>query len=284
MNGNCLLGCGPARHYCHKESADYLVCTNCGLIFQKVLPSMRMMSEYAETQYDSGSYREYVGAAALKYETFRQRMALIKKRIQSGRLLDAGCSSGFFMEVALQNGFDAYGIEMSSNAISFAKDVVRGRITQGDVNMLGEGGDNSHSYDVVVAFDIIEHTHDPLIFLQNAKRLIRPGGCLVLSTPNTGHYLRFIMGSRWPMLQPMQHTYLFSKKAIGRALEITGYRDIQTVNAHKALSIEYLINQIRYYNPLLYHSYRAARVLLPVGLRNKPFSVNIGEILILCSA
>jgi 2-polyprenyl-3-methyl-5-hydroxy-6-metoxy-1,4-benzoquinol methylase len=277
---DCLFNCGNVQHYCDKPPSEYLICKKCGLIFQKEIPSIEAMSEHAESQYSSGLYKEYVGAASLKYETFKQRIALIKEKANGGRLLDVGCSSGFFIEVASQNGFDAYGVELSSKAISFANENIRERITQGDVNLLRQIGNNS--FDVVVAFDIIEHTHDPLLFLRNIKDLLRPGGCLVLSTPDTEHYLRLIMGSRWPMLQPLQHTYLFSKKAIGRALEMTGYHDLRIANAYKVLSIEYLIGQIRHYNPLLFHSYRAARILIPEILRKKPFSLNIGEILVLC--
>ena len=240
-----------------------------------------MMSEHAENEYSSGLYKEYVGAAALKYETFRRRMALIRKKATGVRLLDVGCSSGYFIEVALENGFDAYGIELSSRAISLAKENIRKRITQGDVNILGQSGENP--YDVIVAFDIIEHTQDPLLFLRSIKELLKPGGCIVLSTPDTGHFVRSVMGSRWPMLQPLQHTYLFSKRAISRALEMAAYHDLRISNAYKVLSIEYLVGQVRHYNPLLFHAYRAARIFMPEFLRQKPFSINIGEMLVLCN-
>jgi 2-polyprenyl-3-methyl-5-hydroxy-6-metoxy-1,4-benzoquinol methylase len=280
-NTDCLFHCGNVQHYCHKPPSEYFICKECGLIFQKELPSIEAMSEHAESEYSSGLYKEYVGAAALKYETFSRRIALIKQKANGGRLLDVGCSSGFFIEVALQNGFDAYGVELSSQAISFAKEGICKRITQGDVNLLRQTG--SDSYDVIVAFDIIEHTRDPLLFLRNIKGLLKPGGCIVISTPDTGHFLRLIMGSRWPMLQPLQHIFLFSKKTISRALETTGYRNLQITNAYKVLSIEYLIGQIRHYNPLLFHAYRAARLLIPESLRRKPISINIGELLVLCN-
>src|SRR5258708_32368157 len=93
---------------------------------------------------------------------------------------------------------------------------VRGRIVNGDVNVLLS--QSERRYDVVTAFDILEHTYAPVRFMQEIKQILAPGGLLVLTTPDTGHFLRFLMGKRWPMLQPMQHTVLFSRKRITEVL------------------------------------------------------------------
>ena len=53
---------------------------------------------------------------------------------------------------------------------------------------------------------------DPVSFLDDIGRVLAPGGLLVVSTPDTGHWLRPLMRSRWPMLQPDQHTFLFSRR------------------------------------------------------------------------
>ena len=162
----------------------------------------------------------------------------------------------------------------------------------------------------------------------------------MLATPDTGHFLRYLMRSHWPMLQPLQHMYLFSKKAMRKALEITGFNNIFIQNANKTLSLQYLMGQVKMNNPLLAKMYsafqqfpleifplgklqgpsrtlglfrtfqgpqlplmkgifhRALRVhsqqdlqreqlsalslLLPQAIRRKPFSVNIGEMLVFC--
>ena len=276
----CPLNCGIPQLYCHKPPADYYICREIGLIFQRMRPSTVEMAEHADAEYTSGLYRDYVAAAPLKYETFKRRVELIGQYANGGRLLDVGCSSGFFMEVALRHGFDAYGIEFSRQAVALAKEEIRGRITHGDVNSLRDRGEQR--FDVIVGFDIIEHTQDPFRFLGEAREMLSPQGWLVLSTPDTGHFLRYAMGSRWPMLQPWQHTYLFSKKAMRKTLEMAGYENIQIQNAHKTLTLEYLMGQIRVYNPWLAKTYRAFSLLLPRAIRAKPFSVNIGEMLVFC--
>jgi SAM-dependent methyltransferase len=238
------------------------------------------MTQYADAEYEFGLYRDYARASSLKYETFKRRIQLISRIATGSRLLDVGCSSGFFIEIALQHGFDAYGIEISKNAIALAKEKIRARITNGDVNLLPERGEKG--FDIIVAFDIIEHTQDPLKFLKNMREILSPKGWLVLATPDTGHFLRYLMGCRWPMLQPMQHTYLFSKRAMRKALELAGYDQIRIQRGEKRMSLEYLMGQIRIYTPLLAKAYKVISRLLPITMREKSFSINIGEMLVFC--
>ena len=101
-------------------------------------------------------------------------------------------------------------------AISQARPDVQDRITCGDVNSLL--ATDHRRFDVVTAFEIIEHTLDPAAFLDDIGRVLTPDGLLVLSTPDTGHWLRPVMRARWPMLQPNQHTFLFSQPAIGNLM------------------------------------------------------------------
>ena len=194
-------------------------------------------------------YRDYVDARALKLATMRRRLPVISAQARGPRLLDVGCATGFFIEAALEAGFDAAGIELSPVAIRLARPEVQARITCGDVNTLLST--DSRRFDVVTAFDIIEHTLDPAAFLDDIGRVLAPGGLLVLSTPDTGHWLRTVMRARWPMLQPDQHTYLFSKAAMRTLLVDRGYDPVRIEATRKVLTLEYLFGQLRQTNPTL---------------------------------
>ena len=274
----CPLTGRPARLLCRKGPAEYYLTPDLGLIFQREVPTVAQMAAYAEEQYAAGGlYKDYAAAAPLKHATFERRLSQLQALGGHGRLLDVGCACGFLIETALRRGFDAYGVEFSAEAIALAAPEVQTRITQGDVNLLRDRGDEP--FDVVVAFDILEHTQRPVDFLRDLRGVLRPGGWIVLATPDTGHFLRPLMGRRWPMLQPMQHTFLFSKPALRVALEQAGFSDITVRDADKTLTADYLLEQLRTLNPVLHALYRVGAPLLPRSLRSRKFAVNIGEML-----
>ncbi len=257
------------------QQAHYFICGSCALIFQHPLPTSRSMSTWADAEYASGAYHDYVAARPMKIRHFEQRLDDIGDVVRSGRLLDVGCSCGYFMEVAAARGFDVHGVEFSSSAIAAAAPGIRPRIFEGRLEDMPAKG----LFDVVSAFDLIEHVHDPRAFLRRCAGLLKPGGVLLVSTPDTGHFLRFLMGSRWPMLQPMQHLSLFSRKALAGALRAEGFEVVSVTTCYKTLSVDYLVNQIRSLNPLLSRILGAVTRPVPASVLRKYRRVNIGEIL-----
>ncbi len=273
----CKICANNAKLYCVKESVSYYICKECHSIFQYPLPESRHMAEYTDNQYKFGNYERYVAAKYIKHCHFRNRLNQFRQYFPSGKLLDVGCSCGYFLDVALEYGYDAYGVELSETAIAAADPAIRLRIAKESVNVLG-----SHklgSFDLVTAFDIIEHTDNPVEFLRQVKALLKPRGGLVLSTPDTGHFLRYMLGKRWAMLQPMQHTVLFSRKSLRTALEHTGFKEIHIITAYKTVTIDYLMQQINEYNPVFFRVYRMLNSLIPIVARESLLTVNIGEML-----
>lgn len=271
----CPLTGQPARSYARKGRGEYWRDPASGVIFLAEPPSLEHMAAFVDDEYERGVYRDYVSARPLKLATARQRLATIAGYSPGRRLLDVGCAAGFFIEAALEAGYDAHGIELSPVAIGFATEAVKPRIVQGDVNTLLAR--DPRQFDVVTAFDIIEHTFDPRAFVADIGRVLAPGGLLVISTPDTDHWLRPLMGSRWPMLQPDQHTFLFSRRAMHRMLEESGYTPLRLETAYKTLTIDYLFGQLRQTNPVLSRVLDVTKRVVPRALRERPLAFNIGE-------
>lgn len=270
----CIICGSQTQPYCRKDDAHYRLCNTCGLIFQHPIPSRSAMVAYADEAYASGVYRDYVESRPMKIRHFEDRLKDFFDRLKPGRLLDVGCSCGYFMEVAASHGFDVHGVEFSPNAIAAARLDIRARIVEGSLETLPDTG----LFDVVSAFDIIEHVPNPRVFLRDCARRLKPGGALLISTPDTEHYLRHVMGRRWPMLQPMQHLHLFSRQSLGRALRAEGFDQADVDTAYKTISIEYLINQIRPLNPILSRALGGLTRVVPGSLLRKYRRINIGEI------
>ena len=81
------------------------------------------------------------------------------------------------------------------------------------------------------------------------------------------------------MLQPLQHTFLFSRRALHMALRTAGFSTITMTKAKKVMTLDYLMGQIRGHNPGIASFYHSTSKLLPSRLGATRFSVNIGEIM-----
>jgi cyclopropane fatty-acyl-phospholipid synthase-like methyltransferase len=184
----------------------------------------------------------------------------------------------FFLEAAQSRGYHVSGIEFASSAINGAHHSVRKKIVQGDVQQVLRHW--TKKLDWVSAFDIIEHMHAPLNFIKQVKNILTPGGTLVMTTPNTDHWLRYIMRACWSMLQPFQHTVLFSKKAMRSMLEDAGFCDVKIRPAYKYLTLEYLVKQLSETNKVISKLMGFLLSIMPKFMVSKPMRINIGEFIV----
>jgi len=104
------------------------------------------------------------------------------KTFKHGRVLDVGCAYGLMLE-KFPKLFEKYGLDVSEYAIAEA------RKRLGDAMLkVGEAEDflpfPDDYFDVVICNDVIEHLEQPIVALQNIKRVLKKGGILYLSTPN----------------------------------------------------------------------------------------------------
>jgi len=272
----CPINNLPAKHYATKGRAVYYIEPVDGIIFQSVLPTVAEMEVFNQQEYKNGVYRAYFEMEHLKKRTAERRLKYIKQYGKSsGRLLDVGCSVGFFIEVAQDFGFDVQGVELSSQAIAIAKDSVRDKISQADANEhIRKYG---ACYEVVTAYDIIEHTQNPKAFLSDLYNALVPGGVVAIAAPDTDHFLRYVMGKNWSMLQPMQHNFLLSRRSIKAMLVEAGFEDVVVLPAKKTLTLNYLFGQLSQTNPIISSFYKYAGKLIPSLIGDAPIEVNIGE-------
>jgi SAM-dependent methyltransferase len=152
-------------------------CRSCGMVFK--VPTYRApeAEEYGES-YGRDAER-YLSAPAARAQ-FRTALRLAQHELRgTPRLLDLGAGPGELLREAGRLGFKAEGIDACASLVARARS--RGLdVRQGLAQEVTAEG----LYDVVTAMDIIEHVRDPLRLLGAARRALRPGGRLVVFTPN----------------------------------------------------------------------------------------------------
>ena len=91
----------------------------------------------------------------------------------------------------------------------------------------------SASFDAIVCGDLVEHLRDPRTTLERLRPLLRPGGRLVLSTPNVANWaMRLsLLGGRWRYtdrgILDRTHTHLFTRKTLAETVDAAGYRVLE---------------------------------------------------------
>jgi 2-polyprenyl-3-methyl-5-hydroxy-6-metoxy-1,4-benzoquinol methylase len=139
-------------------------------------------------------------------------------RLKSGaRLLDVGSGYGYLRKAALDGGLASDGVEVSRHAASVA------RAEFGMETFVGTLEDfyrqqGAQEYDFLTLFDVIEHVEDPVLLLQVARHLLRPGGLCVIRTPNLIAIEAEIFGSYYHSIK-MEHLHYFSPASLCFALE-----------------------------------------------------------------
>jgi 2-polyprenyl-3-methyl-5-hydroxy-6-metoxy-1,4-benzoquinol methylase len=244
--------------------------------------------DYANSEYRTGLYKQYLEAVEIKNATCEYRLDKVIQYFNkksglkaSPRILDIGCSNGRFLEVAVRKGIEAWGLELSENAIAAASPHIRSRIYRGDANNIESLELNK--FNIVTAFDLIEHLFYPINFLKNLHKLITKDGIIVMTTPDASSFLRIFMGKYWPMLQPFQHTILLSRKAARLLLRETAYDQISISGTKKVFTPDYLFRQLRGPTPPLFRAYDRISRVVPGFIKEAKVQVDIGEMMISAS-
>jgi 2-polyprenyl-3-methyl-5-hydroxy-6-metoxy-1,4-benzoquinol methylase len=243
-------------------------CVNCGLIFVSPRPDFEDLALQYEGSYFNcptptfGGYENYEADREDILRTFRGRMKLIRPLLGSAapRLLDVGCATGIFLEVAREAGWHGEGVDISAYALARAREkgfeVHRGTLIGAN---LPESG-----YDLITMWDLIEHVPDPAAVLSECHRLLRPGGVIAISTPDAGSLPARILGSRWLGFRSIdEHLYFFSRRSMQAMLEAAGFEVGRIVAVGKYLALARLVERMRFYTRIGALLLRAADRAVP---------------------
>jgi SAM-dependent methyltransferase len=137
---------------------------------------------------------------------------------EKGTVLEVGCGNGEFLARLQTIGWNVIGTDVDPLAIQLAR-------TRGIDARLGELMSlqlPTNSVDAVLLHHVIEHMHNPREILNECMRIVRPGGKLVLVTPNNRSLGHHIFGPAWYPLDPPRHVIIFSLSSLTTLLRESG--------------------------------------------------------------
>jgi SAM-dependent methyltransferase len=208
-------------------SFAYVECLSCGLVTldprQVESPGDLFTQEY----FDSGAHSGYTDYAAdepthrLNARRHLDRLSRLKLR-PPGMLLDVGCAAGFFMSEAARRGWTVAGVDVSS----WSRDQAKRRFGYEVYSSVEEAADRSSSrFDVVTAFQVLEHVSDVRAILGWIRGALQPRGMLLVETWNRASLTSRLLGRHWPQLSPPSVVHLFDTPSLKRLLKSCGFRE-----------------------------------------------------------
>jgi SAM-dependent methyltransferase len=218
-------------------------CRKCRLVYTNPRPRPEEISEGYRNAVDPDYAREDSSRSINAHLSLHT----LKRFAHAGRLLDVGCSTGYFLNAARLD-FEVQGLELSAWAAGYARERLRL-----DVHNAGleEAELPSEHFDVITLNDVIEHFTDPKAALQRIKTLLRPGGLLYLVTPDIESLSARLMRGRWWGLRPA-HIFYFSPTTLTALLRETGF-EVELVKSYgRIFTWGYWLSRLRNYPAPIY--------------------------------
>jgi SAM-dependent methyltransferase len=223
---NCPICEASGGDPLHAEGSFQMVqCPSCHFIFLNPRPTRDSLFHF---------YQEYLPEGEASIESWREMMEpifyraanLLRQYRGEGRLLDIGTGFGFFLVEMKNRGWDVMGVDVSQKAMDYARGILGLTIHPGPLEKLGFP---ANYFDVVSGFYVIEHLPNPMVFLEECHRILKPGGLLLLRYPHTTPIKNFLglFGIPNRLYDLPAHLSDFSPKMIQRCLERVGFERCQ---------------------------------------------------------
>jgi 2-polyprenyl-3-methyl-5-hydroxy-6-metoxy-1,4-benzoquinol methylase len=201
-------------------------CKSCNFIFTNNYPDEKEIARY----YDSDNYISHSDSARTItdqiYQIVRRFMLRRKReiitresRITKGNILDIGCGTGHFLNEMKGAGWGTTGIEVNEKARDYA-------ISKFSLDVISPEQISSlpaNKFECITLWHVLEHFHDPFAYFTEIKRLLKPGGIIVVALPNSSSFDATYYGNKWAAFDVPRHLWHFDPVTFSRFASKAGF-------------------------------------------------------------
>lgn len=208
---------------------DYLQCQSCKVVFQSPMPSHEQIASFYPDDYcvfdeekrtrkisafRKAMLKQHRGYDHLETTTLHDKIARFwpdrsintPPYLPGGKMLDVGCGNGRYLSTMRSLGWDVQGVEFSESGVRVCQ-MENLPVHHGDLKS-AQLPDNT--FDLITVRHVIEHIPAPNDFVAELARVLKPGGRLVIETPNGNALGRSWFGPNWYANDVPRHLILFS--------------------------------------------------------------------------
>ncbi|UCC94914.1 MAG: class I SAM-dependent methyltransferase [Candidatus Omnitrophota bacterium] len=207
----CLLCSSKERtSLFEREGFTFWRCGMCGFVYSdpqikeeslvRLYRSSRSNDVWIDVLLSSANY----SYDAKKYETGLKRIESLHPR---GKILDIGCSIGHFLKIARDRGWDVLGLELNARAVQCAQEKWNLKIIEKN---LSEAHFADASFDAVTLWGLIEHLKDPSGVMSQVRRILKPGGIVLVFCPNVESLVCRVLREKTSCFDGRNHCGYFS--------------------------------------------------------------------------
>lgn len=247
-------------------------CRQCGLIYTNPRPQ----PDQILTEYRQSHDPDYLAETESRSINAFLSLATIRQFVPHGRLLDLGCSTGFFLNAA-RTYFEVEGVEPSQWARDFALKQLNLTIRWAT---LEEAKFPAASFDVVTMLDVIEHLPDPLQTLSQVARILKPQGFVYIVTPDISGLAAKILRGYWWGLRP-SHLYYFTPESLGKMLHRDGLEVAARKSFGRIFTYGYWLSRLKNYPRPLYRM--VASIAKSMRLESNFLYINTRDSMEICA-
>jgi len=202
----------------NKDGGSYVKCSQCAMVFLNPL----LRDNYLSQHY-ADNHAEQSAIVNEDLDFYRSIYLQGIKSIKSccnkkDDLLDFGCSSGIFLDIAKDNNFHTTGIELNvSEAMECEK---KGHKVY---NKEFDKIEFNKAFDIITLWDVFEHLPDGLLFLKKFYKILALDGLVFLQIPSSNSIVARIMQEKCNMFDGLEHVNLYSPDTIKMLAEKAGF-------------------------------------------------------------
>lgn len=217
-----LCGYDEYREEFKKHDSPLVTCSRCALRYHRRVPA-DLNDVYQDSDYELYAMEDSEEHFRYRKNRFgKERVELLEKicgSLEDKKLLDVGCGNGFFLAAAKERCKSCFGSEFSATNRKIAEKNTGLPVYPNPLESFPEKG-----FDIITAFDVIEHIGNPVQFVKAASDLLKPGGHILLYTPNFDSFSVRVMKEYSSIVDPTEHMVLFSRDSVEYLGDITGLK------------------------------------------------------------